>query len=88
MATARKTAFPYRPSPDETRAVVDALVAGGADFIGEIAYHGGSEFGVRLPTLSKANRKAVIEAAHQHGKLAVGHILSEHSAKDAIEAGA
>jgi len=80
--------IPTISSPEEARAVVDALVAQGADFIGEIVYDDGSEFGVRLPTLSKENLKAVIDAAHRHGKLAVVHILSEHAAKDAINAGA
>jgi len=80
--------IPTVSSPAEARAVVDSLVAEGADFIGEIVYDDGSEFGVRLPTLSKENLRAVIEAAHRHGKLAVVHILSEHAAKDAIAAGA
>ena len=80
--------LPTVSSPEEARAVVDALVAEGADFIGEIVYDDGSEFGVRLPTLSKENLRAAIEAAHRHGKLAVVHILSEPAAKDAIAAGA
>ena len=40
--------IPTISSPEEARAVVDALVAEGADFIGEIVYDDGSEFGVRL----------------------------------------
>jgi imidazolonepropionase-like amidohydrolase len=80
--------IPTVSSPAEAEAVVDALVAEGADFIGEIVYDDGSEFGVHIPTLSKENLRAVIEAAHRHGKLAVVHILSEHAAKDAIAAGA
>ena len=45
-----------------------------------------ANFGVRIPTLSKENLRAVIDAAHRHGKLAVVDILSEHAAKDAIAA--
>jgi len=63
--------IPTVSSPEEAKAVVDALIAEGADFIGEIVYDDGSEFGVRLPTLTKESLKAVIEAAHQRGKLAV-----------------
>ena len=80
--------IPTVSSPAEAETVVDSLVAQGADFIGEIVYDDGSEFGVRIPTLSKENLRAVIEAAHRPGKLAVVHILSEHAAKDAIAAGA
>jgi imidazolonepropionase-like amidohydrolase len=68
--------IPTVSSPQEARTVVDALIAEGADFIGEIVYDDGSEFGVRLPTLTKENLRAVIEAAHQRGKLAVVHILN------------
>jgi imidazolonepropionase-like amidohydrolase len=80
--------IPTVSSPAEAEAVVDSLVAQKADFIGEIVYDDGSEFGLRIPTLTKENLRAVIEAAHRHGKLAVVHILSEHAAKDAIAAGA
>ncbi len=80
--------IPTVSSPAEAEAVVDALVAEGAGFIGEIVYDDGSEFGIRIPTLSKDNLRAVIDAAHRHGKLAVVHILSEHAGKDAIAAGA
>jgi imidazolonepropionase-like amidohydrolase len=38
--------------------------------------------------LDNATMRALIEAAHKRGKLAVVHVLSEQQARDAIEAGA
>jgi imidazolonepropionase-like amidohydrolase len=80
--------IPTVSSPAEAAAVVEALVAQGADFIGEIVYDDGSEYGLKIPTLSKDNLRAVIDAAHRHGKLAVVHVLSLQGAKDAVTAGA
>jgi imidazolonepropionase-like amidohydrolase len=80
--------IPTISSPAEAQPVVDALIAEGADFIGEIVYDDGSEFGVRIPTLSQETLRAVIEAAHRRGKLAVVHVLSLQAAKEAIAAGA
>ncbi|PWT82446.1 MAG: hypothetical protein C5B57_08645 [Blastocatellia bacterium] len=81
-------AIPTVSSPAEADTVVDALVAEGADFIGEIVYDDGSEYGLSIPTLSQQNLRAVINAAHRHGKLAVVHVLSLQGAKDALTAGA
>ena len=83
-------AIPIRTisSPEEAQDLVDAGIAEGDDFIGEIIYDDGSEFGLRIPTLSKATLQAVIEAAHRRGKLAIVHVLSLQAAKDAIAAGA
>jgi imidazolonepropionase-like amidohydrolase len=81
-------AIPTVSGPDEARSVVDGLVARGADFIGEIVYDDGAEFGLRIPTLSEASLRAVIDRAHERGKLAVVHVLSLQGAKTAIAAGA
>src|SRR5579871_768187 len=75
-------------SPAEAQDLVDAGIAEGDDFIGEIIYEDGSEYGLRVPTLSKETLQAVIEAAHRRGKLAVVHVLSLQGAKDAVAAGA
>jgi imidazolonepropionase-like amidohydrolase len=80
--------IPTLSSPEEAQPLVDALLAEGADFIGEIVYDDGSEAGLRLPTLSKETLRAVIDAAHRRGQLAVVHVLSLQGAKDAIAAGA
>ena len=74
--------------PESAQAFVDARIAEGSDFIGEIIYDDGSEYGLRIPTLSKETLRAVIDAAHRRGKLAVVHILSLQAAKDAVAAGA
>ncbi|HTT24326.1 MAG TPA: amidohydrolase family protein [Candidatus Sulfotelmatobacter sp.] len=75
-------------SPEEAQGLVDAGITEGDDFIGEIIYDDGSEFGLRIPTLNKTTLQAVIEASHRRGKLAVVHVLSLQAAKDAIAAGA
>jgi hypothetical protein len=66
---------------------VHARILEGSDYI-KIVYDDGSVYGRRFPTLSKETMKAVIDAAHEHGKLAVVHIGSQQQARDAIEAGA
>ena len=75
-------------SPAEAQGLVDAGIAEGDDFIGEIIYDDGSEYGLRIPTLSQETLRAVIDAAHRRGKLAVVHVLSLQAAKDAVAAGA
>jgi len=75
-------------SPEEAQDLVDAGITEGDDFIGEIIYDDGSEYGLHIPTLNKATLQAVIEASHRRGKLAVVHVLSLQAAKDAIAAGA
>ena len=80
--------IPTLSSPEEAQGLVDALIAEGADFIGEIVYDDGSEFGLRLPTLTRETLRAVIDAAHRRGKVAVVHVLSLQGAKDAVDAGA
>jgi imidazolonepropionase-like amidohydrolase len=80
--------IPTVSTPEEAQAFVAARTAEGADFIGEIVYDDGREFGLRLPTLSRETLRAVIEAAHRYGKLAVVHVLSLQGAKDAVDAGA
>jgi imidazolonepropionase-like amidohydrolase len=79
---------PTLSTPDEAQAFVDARIAEGADFIGEIIYDDGSAYGLRFPTLDKPTLAAVIAAAHRRGKLAVVHTLSRDAAKDALAAGA
>jgi len=79
--------IPTISSPEEAQPLVDSLIAQGADFIGEIVYDDGSEYGLNLPTLSKETLRSVIDAAHRRGKLAVVHVLSLQGAKDAVDAG-
>src|SRR6202043_2721257 len=78
---------PTLSSPGEAQAWVDARIAEGSDYI-KIVYDDASTYGGHRPTLSKETMKAVIDAAHKRGKLAVVHIGSQQEAHEAIEAGA
>jgi len=75
-------------SPEDAQEVIDSGIAEGDDFVGEIIYDDGSEYGLQIPTFSKELLHAIIESAHRRGKLAVVHVLSLQAAKDAIAAGA
>ncbi len=79
--------IPTLSSPAEAQAWVDARIAEGSDYI-KIVYDDFSGYGSHRPTLSKETLKAVIDAAHKRGKLAVVHIGSQQQAHDVIEAGA
>jgi imidazolonepropionase-like amidohydrolase len=78
---------PTLTSPAEAQAWVDARIAEGSDYI-KIIYDNFSTYGGQRPTLSKETMKAIIDAAHKRGKLAVVHIGDQQGAKDAINAGA
>ena len=79
--------IPTITGPDEAQSFVDARIAEGSDFI-KIIYDDGRALSNELPTLDTATLRAVIEAAHRRGKLAVVHIMSLREAREAIEAGA
>lgn len=79
--------IPTITSPEEAQSFVDARIAEGSDFI-KIIYDDGRALSNELPTLDQATLRAVIEAAHRRGKLAVVHIMSLREAGEAIEAGA
>src|SRR5580692_11013834 len=78
---------PTLTAPAEAQAWVDARIVDGSDYI-KIIYDDASAYGGHRPTLSKETMKAVIDAAHKRGKMAVVHIGSQQQARDAIEAGA
>jgi imidazolonepropionase-like amidohydrolase len=78
---------PTLSTPAEAQAWVDARVAEGSDYI-KIVYDDASTYGGHRPTLSRETLKALIDAAHKRGKMAVVHIGSQQQAHDAIEAGA
>ena len=82
--------IPTLASATDAQAFVDARIAEGADYI-KIIHDDGSGFPgatTRTPTLDNQTVRAVVEAAHKRGKLAVVHAMSEMSAREAIEAGA
>jgi imidazolonepropionase-like amidohydrolase len=78
---------PTLTKPEEAQAWVDARVSEGSDYI-KIILEDGSPYGRQIPTLDPATLKALVQAAHTRGKLAVVHISTEDAAKEAIEAGA
>lgn len=79
--------IPTISRPEEAQAFVDARIAEGSDYI-KLVYDDASAYGSHRPTLSKETMKAVSDAAHKRGKLAVVHIGSQQQARDAIDAGA
>ena len=76
-------AIPTIGEPEEAQAFVDARIAEGSDFI-KIVVEGGHGF----KPLGLATAKAVIDAAHRRGKLALVHIGNEQDARAVLEAGA
>ena len=80
-------AIPTITSPNEAQEFVDARLAEGSQWI-KVVYDDGKTYGMSIPTIDKATMKAVIDAAHKRGKLAVVHIGDLAGARDAIESGA
>ena len=76
-------AIPTITRPEQAQAFVDARIAEGSDFIKIVM-----ETGYGFQSLDLATTKAVIEAAHARGKLAVVHIGNEKDARAVLEAGA
>ena len=79
--------IPTLSSPAEAQAWVEARIAEGSDYI-KIVIDDASAYGGHRPTLDKETLKAVIDAAHKRGKIAVVHIGTQQDARVAIEAGA
>ena len=79
--------IPTLSKPTEAKDWVNARIKEGSDYI-KIVYDDCREYGFERPTLTKETMKAVIDATHEQGKLAVVHIGTEQQARDAIEAGA
>jgi imidazolonepropionase-like amidohydrolase len=74
--------LPTITSPEQAPAWVDTRLAEGSDYI-KIVYderEGGD--------LSQEVVRALVQAAHQRGKLVVVHVLAEQKAREAIAAGA
>jgi imidazolonepropionase-like amidohydrolase len=75
--------IPTISEPGEAQAFVDARIAEGSDYI-KIIHDGRGG----MPDTSVELLKALIDAAHKRGKLAVVHALSEKAAREAVTAGA
>jgi len=82
--------IPTITGPEQAQSFVDARLAEGSDYI-KIIHDDGSTWAwtnTRVPMLDNTTLRALVEAAHRRGKLAVVHALSEQQARDAIAAGA
>ncbi len=77
---------PTLTKPEEAEAWVVARIAEGSDYI-KIIDEPGKTIHHPLPTLDVQTIRALVEAAHRHGKLAVAHVQDLQSAEDCINAG-
>ncbi|MDR6993267.1 CIA30 family protein [Luteimonas sp. 3794] len=69
-------------------AFIAARLAEGDDFIKLIVEDlSGYATGRTLPTLSAAQVRAVVDAAHAHGRIAVAHASTQASAREVLDAG-
>lgn len=78
--------IPTLTKPEEAQAWVDARIAEGSDFIKIVLEPGWP--GRPMKSLDVPTVKALVDAAHQRGKLAVVHISKLDDARSALEAGA
>ncbi|MGI4720602.1 MAG: CIA30 family protein [Janthinobacterium lividum] len=78
--------IPTLATPAEAQAFVDARIAEGSHFIKIVMEEGHGAN--RMNSLDAATVKALIEAAHRRGKLAVVHISTLAHARAALELGA
>ena len=78
--------IPTLSGAEEAAAFIDARIAEGSDYI-KIIYDDGTNWGPKINTLSWETMKAVVDAAHQRGKLAVAHAMTLREAREALKAG-
>lgn len=71
---------------EEAGAFVEARIAEGSDYI-KIVYDDRGPAAEPYPSLDRATLEAVIEAAHERGKLAVVHATRRRAAREAVAAG-
>jgi len=79
-------AIPTIKEPREAQDFVAARIAEGSDFI-KIIWDDGGTYAMTRPTLDLETVTAVIEAAHQQGKLTIIHADSLQKCIDALDAG-
>jgi imidazolonepropionase-like amidohydrolase len=79
--------IPTITSPDSAQAFVDARIAEGSEWI-KIVYDDGRAYGISFASIDTATMRAVVDAAHRRGKLAVVHPGGAAGARAALAAGA
>ncbi|MGW0523193.1 amidohydrolase family protein [Crossiella sp. NPDC003009] len=82
----RGPGFPRLTPGADPDAFVGERVAEGSDFIKLVIEDGSPEH--PFPTLTPAQARAVVQAAHRRGRLAVAHAEQLHNTRIALEAGA
>lgn len=79
--------FPSVQTPDQAKRFVAKQVANGADYI-KVFLEDGSTIGFPgLPVVEQPILLAAIDAAHEHGKLAIAHVSTAEGASRAIASG-
>ncbi len=78
--------IPTLSAPADAAGWVAARLAEGSDFI-KIVVEDGAVIDLPTPTLDQPTVRALVDAAHQHGKLAVAHATSVAAARLALAAG-
>lgn len=73
---------------EEALAFVNEQIEQGADYIKIMIEEGTVLASPGLPVLSREILRAAVEEAHLHSKIAVAHVLTAESARQAIEVGA
>src|SRR5215471_17119447 len=80
-------AIPALSKPEDAPAWVNARIAEGSDYI-KIVFDDLHAYGRKGETISRETLKAIIEAAHKRGRMAVVHIGALDEAEEAIRDGA
>ncbi len=71
--------------PAEAEALIDELIAAGADYI-KIVYDDGAQYGLSFPTITTETMVALVTAAHARGRMVVAHVGTLAGARAAIAA--
>ena len=79
--------IPTLDAPEQAEAFVQARLDEGSDYI-KIVVDDGALYDLKLPTLDESTLRAVIDASHRHGSLAVVHVMTKKVASEAISSGA
>ena len=79
--------IPTIATPEQAQDFVAARLSEGSDYI-KIVYNAEAGTDARFPSIDRATLRALIEAAHRRGRLAVVHIGNRRSARHALEDGA
>jgi imidazolonepropionase-like amidohydrolase len=79
--------IPTISKPEEAEAFVAARFAEGSDYL-KIISEDGHGYGRDRPTLDTPTIKALVQATHGKGKIAVIHVSTQERAKAALESGA